>query len=391
MKPLPVALLLSSFLVLTSCSQGDAKKKPDSRPVPVTAAKATVHDVPVSLQVMGRAEAFESVTLKSRLDGQVSAIEFTGGQHVHQGGVLVRLDPADLTAKLRQAEAAAARDSALMAKAHADTARYAALKDRNFVSEEKVNDLRTAESSATANLRASQAAVDAARLQLSYATIRAPITGVIGTRLVYPGSTLKANDTALAVVNRIRPLLITFSLSEKYLPTLREAMKAGDVVVDVAAPGDEEKMREGMVRFVDNAVDTSSGTILVKAELPNDDEALTPGQFLKVRLVLDTLRDAVTIPNEAVQQGADGNFVYVIKSDEHVELRKIKIATSDTKMTAVSKGVAADETVVTDGQLRLTPDAVVKVKDSGNTGREKTKDSAQGREKSPSPAGSEQK
>ena len=391
MKPLPVVLLLSSFLIITSCSQGDAKKKPDARPVPVTAAKAVTRDVPVFLQVVGRAEAFESVTLKSRIDGQVSSVEFTEGQHVRQGDVLIRLDPADVTAKLRQAEAAAARDSALTAKAHADTARYAALKDRNFVSEEKVNDLRTAESSAAANLLASQAAVDAARLQLSYTTIRSPIGGVIGARQVFPGSTLKANDTALAVVNRIRPLLVTFSVSEKYLPTLREAMKAGEVVVDVNAAGGSGKTLVGKVRFIDNAVDTTSGTIVVKAELPNDDESLTPGQFLKVRLVLDTLRNAVTIPNEAIQQGADGHFVYVIKDNEHVELRKVDIATSDTTTTAISQGVGAGETVVTDGQLRLTPDAVVKIKDASGAGRDKSKGDAQGKGKKLAPGDAGQK
>ncbi len=386
MKPLPVALLLSSFLVITSCSQGDAKKKPDSRPVPVTAAKAITRDVPVFLQVVGRAEAFESVTLKSRVDGQVASVEFTEGQHVRQGDVLIRLDPADLTAKLRLAEAAAARDDALTAKAHADTARYTALKERNFVSEEKVNDLRTAEASAAASLRASQAAVDAAGLQLSYATIRAPIGGVIGSRLVFPGSALKANDTVLAVVNRISPLLVTFSLSEKYLPTLREAMKAGDVVVDVNAAGGGGKTLVGKVRFIDNAVDTASGTIVVKAELPNDDESMTPGQFLKIRLVLDTLHNAVTVPNEAVQQGADGNFVYVIKDNEHVELRKVDIATADTTITAISNGVQAGETVVTDGQLRLTPDALVKVKDAAGAGREKSKGDQQGKVKKPASA-----
>ena len=391
MKPLPVALLLSSFLVITSCSQGDAKKKPDSRPVPVTATTAITRDVPVFLQVVGRAEAFESVTLKSRVDGQVASVEFTEGQHVRQGDVLIRLDPADLTAKLRLAEAAAARDDALTAKAHADTARYTALKERNFVSEEKVNDLRTAEASAAASLRASQAAVDAARLQLSYATIRAPIGGVIGSRLVFPGSALKANDTVLAVVNRTSPLLVTFSLSEKYLPTLREAMRAGDVVVDVNAAGGGGKTLVGKVRFIDNAVDTASGTIIVKAELPNDDESMTPGQFLKIRLVLDTLHNAVTVPNEAVQQGADGNFIYVIKDNEHVELRKVDIATADTTITAISKGVEAGETVVTDGQLRLTPDAVVKVKDAAGTGHDKSKGDQQGKVNKPASADAGQK
>lgn len=355
-----IVLLLIGSVALAACSDDGAKKKSDPPPVPVTTARAATRDVPVTLQVVGRAEAYESVVLKSRVDGQVAAVLFTEGQHVNQGEVLIRLDPKDFAARLQQAEANAARDQALVAKTRSDTARYAALKDRNFVSEEKVNDIRTNEAAASANLLASKAAVELARLQRSYTTIRAPFDGVVGARLVYPGSSVKINDTTLAVVNRVRPLLVSFSVPEKHLPRLRAAMasaigKTAGMKVDVSLPGDSTQHLEGEVRFLDNAVDSASGTIQMKAVLPNADEKLTPGQFLNVSLLLDTLPGTVTVPNEAVQQGAEGNFVFIVKDDNSVEMRKVVTAASAGGLTAMSTGVQAGETIVTDGQLRLAP------------------------------------
>lgn len=365
----PTALLLTIGLVLAGCSENGAKKKAEPPPVPVTAAKAVAKDIPVSLQVVGRAEAFESVVMKSRVDGQVATVLFTEGQHVNQGDVLIRLDPTDFAARLQQAEATAARDEALIAKMRADTARYTALKERNFVSEEKVNDIRTNEAAATANLRASKAAAEVARLQLSYATIRAPITGIVGARLVFPGSAVKANDVTVAIVNRVRPLLVSFSVPEKHLPQLRAARQAGTLKVDITQPGDTSQHFQGTVRFIDNAVDAGTGTILLKAELPNQDEKLTPGQFLNISLLLDTLRQAVAVPDNAVQQGADGNYVYVVKDDASVEMRRIEAIASEDGLTAVRGAIQVGETIVTDGHLRLTPGAKVRIKEETPAGK----------------------
>ncbi len=339
------------------------KKKSEPPPVPVTTAQAVARDIPVTLKVVGRAEAYESVTLKARVDGQVAAVLFTEGQHVKKDDVLIRLDPTDFSARLQQAAAAAARDEALLAKSRADTARYTALKERKFVSEEKVNDIRTNEAAAIANLRASRAAAEVARLQLTYASIRAPFNGIVGARLVFPGSSVKINDTVLAVVNRIQPLLVSFSIPEKHLPRLREAMKSDSAKVDITVPGDTTRTYEGQIHFLDNAVDPTTGTILMKARLPNSDEKLSAGQFLNATLVLEVLKDAVAIPSEAVQQGADGNFTYVVKEDSRVEMRRIETAASSAGMTAVGKGLQVGETVVTDGQLRLAPGVKVKTKD----------------------------
>jgi multidrug efflux system membrane fusion protein len=359
-----LALILAIGLAVAGCSEEGAKKKTEQPPVPITTDKAVARDIPVSLQVVGRAEAFESVTMKSRVDGQVAAVLFTEGQHVNQGDVLIRLDPTDFAARLQQAEATAARDEALIAKMRADTARYTALKERNFVSEEKVNDIRTNEAAAAANLRASKATVEVARLQLSYATIRAPITGIVGSRLVFPGSAVKANDVTVAVVNRVRPLLVSFAVPERHLPQLRAARQAGTLKVDVTQAGDTSQHFEGTVRFIDNAVDASTGTILLKAELPNQDEKLTPGQFLNVSLLLDTLRQAVTVPSKAVQQGADGNFLYAVKEDSSVEIRRVEVLAAAEGSSAVRGAIQVGETVVTDGHLRLTPGAKVRIKEA---------------------------
>ncbi|BAL23979.1 efflux transporter, RND family, MFP subunit [Azoarcus sp. KH32C] len=334
-------------------------------PVPVTAATAAVSDVPVLLEVIGRAEAYESVTVKSRLDGQVASVVYMEGQHVRQGDVLLRLDPADYEARLRQAEANVARDEAQVAKARADVERYVALKGRGFVSDEKVNEVHTDEAAALATVKADKAAVDFARLQLSYTTVRAPFDGVVGARLVFPGSAVKVNDTALAVVNRVRPLYVSFDVSEKHLPRLREAMAAGSMKASIKVPGGGDKPVEGTVRFLDNAVDVTTGTIQMKALLENQDEKLLPGQFVNVSVRLATLSGAVVVPSEAVQQGPEGNFLFVIGEENKVSPRKIEVEAMFDGRAAIAKGLAAGEKVVTDGQLRLTPGSRVKVKGEG--------------------------
>ncbi|MGE5387114.1 MAG: efflux RND transporter periplasmic adaptor subunit [Betaproteobacteria bacterium] len=328
-------------------------------PVPVVVALATTRDVPLLLEVVGRAEAFESVTLKSRVDGQVAAVLFKDGQRVRAGDILVRLDPNDFAARLKQAEANLARDAAQLAKTKADVERYVALKNRNFVSEEKVNEVRTNAAAAAATVRADQAALDLARLQVSYASLRAPFDGIVGARLVSPGAAVKVNDTTLAVINRVRPLYVTFAIPEKNLPRLRAAMSKGVVKVAVTVPGAAGQVFTGEAHFLDNAVDAATGTIQMKATLPNEEEKLTPGQFVNVGLVLETAKDAVVVPTEAVQQGPNGNFLFVVKPDDSVELRKIEVLASREGIAVIGKGVENGETVVTDGQLRILPGSKV--------------------------------
>ena len=330
---------------------------------PVTVAQAELRDMPVTLDLVGRAEAVESVTLKSRVDGQVAEVPFREGQHVGKGDVLVRLDPADFAARQRQAEAALVRDQAQLAKAKADLERYISLRQKGFISEEKLNEVRTNLAAQDAAVNGSQAALDLARNQLDYATLRAPFAGIVGARLVYPGSAVKVNDTALAVVNRIRPLNISFAVAEKYLPRLQQAIKGGVMTMVVAVPGSDRRY-EGRASFLDNAVDTSTGTIRMKAQVANEDESLTAGQFLNVSLVLETRRDAVTVPAEAVQQGPEGNYVFVIKEGV-AEMRRVSVIATRNGFAAIEKGLEIGEMVATDGQLRLTPGAPVTVRTGG--------------------------
>jgi len=346
---------------LTKPEAPAAGKKGQAAPaVPVKLAKAVVQDMPLRLEITGRTEAYETVTLKSRVDGQVLGVTFTEGQHVRQGDVLLRLDPADFQARLNQAEANQARSQAQLAKARADVERYIALRTKGFVSEEKVSEMRTAATATEATARADAATVELARLQLSYATIKAPFAGVVGAKLVFPGAAVKVNETTLAVVNRVRPLYAGFAVPEKYLPLLKAGMGSAKKSMKAAISLPDGSAWEGEVRFLDNGVDVATGTIQLKAIVANDDEKLAPGQFVGVSLVLDTLKDAVVIPAEAVQQGAGGSFLFVAKEDSTVEIRKIRVASVQKQFAIVAEGLAGGETVVTEGHLRLTPSARIK-------------------------------
>lgn len=353
---------------LTKPETAAGKKGQTTTPVPVKLAKAVVRDMPLRLEFTGRTEAYETVTLKSRVDGQVQSVTFTEGQHVRQGDVLLRLDPADFQARLNQMQANLAKSQAQLAKARSDVERYIALRAKGFVSEEKVSEMRTAALAAESVARADEAAVELARLQLSYATIKAPFAGVVGAKLVFPGTAVKVSDTALAMVNRVRPLYVGFAVPEKYLPQLRTGMRSDkkSMKAAISLPGSDSAW-EGDVRFLDNGVDVATGTIQLKAVLPNDDEKLAPGQFVSVSLVLNTLKEAVVVPAEAVQQSTEGSFLFVAKEDGSVELRKIRVASVQQRFAIIAEGLAGGETVVTEGHLRLTAGARIKAADAAES------------------------
>ncbi len=339
--------------------------KPARPPAPVIVARAITQDVPLLLEAVGRAAAQDSVTLKSRVDGQVAALPFTEGLPVAAGAVLAQLDPADFTARLRLAEANLARDQAQLAKAKADVERYLSLKNRSFISEQQLADARTTAEALAATVRADEAAVESARLQRNYTTIRAPFAGVIGAKLVSPGATVKANETALAVLNQVQPLEVSFTVPERYLPQLRTTLQRGPLPVAVRVPGAMGPPLAGEARFMDNAVDPTTGAIGLKATVGNEAGLLTPGQFLHVSLTLDVIPGAVTVPLEAVQQGPEGSLAFVVKPGDTVEARPVVVTLRQGGIAVISQGLQDGETVVTDGQLRLSPDARVQIKANG--------------------------
>lgn len=356
----------ATWYFATPKAADSARKAAGSPAVPVKLAKADVRDVPLRLEITGRTEPYETVALKARIDGQVLTVAFTEGQHVRPGDVLLRLDPADFQARLNLAEANLARSQAQLAKARADVERYIALRAKGFVSEEKLGEMRTSAAAIESTAKADAAAAELARLQLSYATIRAPIAGVVGAKLVFPGAAVKVNETTLAVVNRVRPLYVGFAVPEKYLPQLQAGMRSAGKALQAAVsiPGGGTPW-DAEVRFLDNGVDTATGTIQLKATLPNADERLAPGQFVNVSLILSTLKNAVVVPAEAVQQGAEGSFLFVAKPDDTVEVRKVRLASVQRQSAVVAEGLAGGEIVVTEGQLRLTAGAKIRNADAG--------------------------
>lgn len=334
-------------------------KKTAAPAVPVKLAVAALRDLTLKLDVMGRTAAYETVTLKARVDGQVRKVLFAEGQAVEAGQALIQLDPADYQAKLQQAVANLAKSRVQLDKARIDLERTIALRAKGFVSAEKVGDMRTLVAAAQAGVDADSAAVDLAKLQLSYTAIAAPLAGRVGERQVYPGSMVKANDTPLTVIHRLRPLDIGFAIAEKHLAQLQTTGKTqGKIHARISLPGrNDGPLAE--VRFINPSLDPATGTVELKARIDNRDEALRPGQFVAVSLALTTLENAIVIPVEAVQQGAAGSFVYVVKNDS-ASVRPVQIQAMQDGLAAIADGLQVGETVVTEGQLRLNAGAKVK-------------------------------
>lgn len=324
--------------------------------VPVTLATATQQNIPFRLQAIGNVEPLSTVALKARVDGQIMEVNFKEGQEVRQGSVLFRIDPRPYEATLRQAEATQARDVAQRDQARSQERRYQELLQKNFVSKEAYAQIRTNADSAEAVAQASKAQVDNARLQLEYCTIRSPIDGYPGKIQIQMGNLVKANDTnPLVVLNQVHPIYVSFAIPEQHLSPLRAYMKTGPLAVDVGPPNSGKVAASGTLVFVDNAVDSTTGTIKLRARFANQDNALWPGQFVTVSLKLYDQKNAIVVPSQAVQTGPEGQFVFVVKPDMTTEVRKITVERADGDNVIVAKGLQSGEKVVTRGQLRLAP------------------------------------
>lgn len=321
-------------------------------PVSVTTAEVQRRALPLTIAAVGRTEAKASLVLKSRLDGQVAEIAYAEGKPVYKGQLLLRIDPAVFETQQRQAEGILARDQAQLVRFRADYERNKALAGQGFISQSGLRQSEADLHAMEATLKADRASLDNARLQLGYTRITAPIDGVAGAVLLPVGGAAKANDTTLVVLNQIKPIYISFSVPEAQLAALKQAMVRGQVTVNASVAGIDMPV-DGKLAFIDNAVDTTSGTITAKAIFDNTDSVLTPGQFAEVTVQLDKLPNALVVPSQAVESGVDGPYAFVVKSDSTVEIRRLKIGGEASGYSVVNVGLVAGERVVTSGQSQL--------------------------------------
>ena len=328
--------------------------------VPVTLATVSQETVPVRLHAIGNVEAYASVAVRARVDGQIVAVNFREGQAVRKGDVLFRIDPRPYEAALRQAEANMLRDAAARDQARSQERRYQELLDKNFISKEAYAQIRTNAATAEATAKASQAGFENAKLNLEYCTVAAPLDGYVGRALLQAGNLAKANDAnPLVVINQVKPIYVNFAIPEQTLGEVRRLMAQGPITVEVPSPTVPAESIRGRLIFVDNAVDTTTGTIRLKGEFQNADSALWPGQFVNVSVTLYEQRDAIVVPAAALQNGPEGTYVYVVGEDQLAQVRKVTVERANGDRAIIAAGLKKGERVVTHGQLRLGPNTRV--------------------------------
>ncbi|OGP69710.1 MAG: hypothetical protein A2169_10875 [Deltaproteobacteria bacterium RBG_13_47_9] len=389
------------FGVFTSSCSNEKPQKPASVSFPVTVGTVTQKTFPVQLRAIGNVQAYSTVTVKSRVPGQIMRVYFKEGDDVKKGALLFMIDPRPFEAILKQAEANLQRDMAQVkqaeanlerdmaqeknAKAEAD--RYKMLLEKGVVARQQYDKFRTdwevlvatlqADRAAKANTEAAvladRAAVENAKLQLSYCSIHSPMDGRTGSLIVQEGNIIKDNDASLVVINQITPIYVTFSVPEQNLGEIKKHMSSRKLKVEAIVPNNEVSPYQGFISFIDNLVDTATGTIKIKGTFPNNERRLWPGQFVNLVLSLTTEPNAMVVPSRAIQTGQEGQYVFVVKSDFTVESRPVVAGQTMNNETVVQKGLHVDEKVVMDGQLRLYPGARVEIKTSDSTATTKKK------------------
>jgi len=367
MTHLRKAFVLSSVslaMLLAGCSKQQAAPPPPAAPVSV--AKVEQKSVPLELRIIGAVEAYSTVDVKAQVDGQLTEVHFTEGEDVRKGQLLFTIDRQPFEADLRRAEASLARNQAESQNAKMQAERYTRLVGEGVVAKEQYEDVITKAEALEAAVRADKAAVENAKVRLAYTSIHSPIDGRTGSLRVHRGNIVKANDekSTLVVINQLTPIYSTFALPEQDLSQVRRYMSAGKLKVEATIPQDSGPPAGGTVSFVDNAVDRTTGTIRLKATFPNSDRRLWPGQFVNVVLTLAEEKDALVVPSQAVQTGQQGMFVWVVKPDLTVESRTVTVERTRQSESIIAQGLAAGETVVTDGQLRLMSGGHVQIKNS---------------------------
>jgi len=344
--------------------QGQGRARGGGEAVPVLVAVATQKTVPVQIRAVGNVEPFTTVSVKSQVTGVLQKAHFKEGQDVKNGQLLFTIDARPLEAALKQAEAALARDSAQVTNLREQVRRYAELLEKQYVSREQYDQIKANADAAEAVVDADKAAVENAKVQLSYCYIYSPVNGRVGTLLINEGNLIRLNDGApLVVINQVIPINVTFAVPEQNLADVKRHMAGGSLTVNAHFPSDEGRAEQGILTFVDNTVDRATGTIKLKAEFTNRERRLWPGQFINIALTLTTQAGAVVIPSEAVQVGPDGQQVFVVKEDKRVELRPVTVGQTNEGEAVIAKGLAVGEQVVREGQFLLGPGTRVDIRD----------------------------
>ncbi len=358
-----LAVIAATVFLVFQVSRGSRADTQKSAPaVPVTVAPVVTKTVAVRIYAIGNVEPYTTVALKARVDGQIVSVHFKEGDEVRQGSVLFEIDPRPFAASLRQAQANLLKDRALLDRATDQEKRYKDLLAKNFISPDAYEQVRTNQATAAATVAADQAAIENAKLSLEYCTIRSPITGYAGRIQIQQGNLVKANDAnPLVTINQVVPIYTSFSVPEQNIADIRKYQADGQLKVQATFTNAAHAPVPGKLSFVDNSADPTTGTIKLKAEYPNTDKALWPGQFVNVVLTLYEQKDAVVTPSASVQNGPNGQYVFVVKPDQTVELRNIKIARAEGDDTVVASGLQPGDQVVTAGQLRLAPGTRVNV------------------------------
>jgi len=341
---------------------GGRRQGPDaSRPMPVTAVPAKASDVGVYLRGLGSVTPIATVTVRTRIDGQLMKVLFREGQIVRAGDLLAEIDPRAYEAQLQQAEGQMARDQALLANALIDLERYRVLYRQDSVAKQQLDTQEALVRQYEGTVKVDQAAIDTAKLQLTYCRITAPISGRLGLRLIDPGNIVRAGDAnGLVVITQLQPIGVVFTLPEDSLPPVMQKLRAGEkLAVDAYDRSDKVKLAGGTLLTVDNQIDPATGTVKLKAQFANQEMSLFPNQFTNVRMLLDVKRDATLVPGAAIQRGTPGTFVYVVKSDNTVTVRVVKPGPTQGDNVSIEAGLAPGEQVVVDGADKLREGAKV--------------------------------
>jgi membrane fusion protein, multidrug efflux system len=321
--------------------------------IPVVTDKARRTDVPIYLTGLGTVQAFNSVLIRSRVDGQIVKIRFEEGSDIHAGGVLIEIDQAPFEAALAQAKANELKDQAQLNNARRDLGRYTGLAKTGAGSTQQLDTTQALVEQLEATIKADQALVDTAQVQLNYTRIRSPIDGRVGTRLVDLGNIVRASDTTgIVTINQIHPIFVSFALPADSLPQLRAGSKAGDVIV-MALNRDGQALATGVLAVIDNQINPATGAINYKAKFDNADDVLWPGQFVNLRIQLATRRNVIAVPVTAVQQGPDGSYAFVVGDDRTVQKRVLKVGARNKTTAIIDDGLQPGEQIVTDGQYRI--------------------------------------